>query len=159
MARSSASSSSGSNTKLLIIIGIFAFAIIVGTLIGSSYINRENFENENEKSKLVYLYMEGCRHCKDFDANWKIITDAIKENNDYNFTVQKFDLNKTEYGQLYGEANRIDYAPAILFIPANSKDDKAEIYNGARTTKGILEWATSMDNPQYSKPSKSSKAK
>ena len=68
------SSSSGiDNTRLFVILGILAFAIIIGTIVGSSY--REKFSNEKT---LVYIYMDECQHCKNFEPIWDKIVKKVK---------------------------------------------------------------------------------
>jgi hypothetical protein len=139
---SSAPSSSGSNTKLLIIIGIFAFAIIVGTLIGSSYMNRENFTNSD---KLVYLYMSQCGHCQNFTPIWNKMVDDINKDttNKYKFITEKYNLVEDANGQQTAKENNIDYAPAILYISANNT---AVVYEGERSQEKILQWAVSQSS-------------
>ena len=138
MARRS-SSGGGSNTKLLLIIGIFAFAIIIGTLVGKSYFNREKFTNNNQ---LIYLYMENCGHCKKFNETWNKINESVKDPsnaNKYKFTTHKYDLMNDDKGIKYATENKIDYAPAILFISSN---DKVKIFDeNSRMPEIILEWA------------------
>ena len=139
MVRRSLSSSKGGNTKILIILGIFAFAIIIGTLVGKTYLNKENFKNTNQ---LIYLYMEKCGHCKNFNTVWEKINTLINNPsnaNKYKFTTNKYDLMNDEQGIKYAKDNNIDYAPAILFI---SSDNRVTIFDeNSRMPEIILDWA------------------
>jgi hypothetical protein len=125
------------NTTLFILLGILAFAIIIGTIIGSSYNKTERFGNNN---KLVYLYMDGCGHCSEFNIHWSNIKSTIDNNKDrYPFLAEKYNLNDGSLGSTYSKTYDIQYAPAILFIKdgVTSKNE----YNGSRTVNAVLEWA------------------
>lgn len=131
------------NTMLFIVIGIFIFAIIVGTIIGSSYNSKERFINQNSPNKLVYLYMDGCGHCADFNTTWENIKNKVDGNSGtYNFTVEKYDLGNGK-GSEYAKQFQISYAPAILFIKGSSPNTKNE-FNGSRTVDKVLKWASSQ---------------
>jgi len=129
------------NTTLFIVIGIFAFAIIVGTIIGSSYNYNERFTVN--KNKLVYLYMEGCGHCKEFNSVWDNIKNKVdNDKTKYPFSADKLDLAKE--GSEYANKYNIEYAPAILFIKEGSTNKNE--YNGSRTVEKVLEWAIKQNN-------------
>ena len=136
-ASSSKTSGNGSNMRLYVVLGILAFAIIIGTIIGSSYKSNEKFSNPKPAYTLVFLYMEGCGHCVDFKKEWEIIVPKVEENKTYNFTTSKLDLN--DDGKTIATANGITYAPAIL-LKKNSDSSIIE-YNGKRTAKEIIEFA------------------
>lgn len=135
MVRSSSYKVKSDNTQLFIILGIFAIAIIIGTIIGSSYRSRELFTNSK---RLVYLYMKKCPHCTTFDKEWTIIENTINANSSkYDFTVEKYDLSSDE-GKKYATENKIDYAPAILFISLKT----SEFDGNSRKAEDILKWAS-----------------
>lgn len=140
MAKSSFSIKTSDNTRLYILLGVFLFAIIIGTIIGSSYNNRETFGNYK---KLVYLYMDGCTFCKDFDATWNAIDAEVKNNpTKYDFVTEKYDLNKDTIGAQYAKDNNIEYAPAILFVSSRTFE-----YSGnTRGKDEILKWASEQKN-------------
>lgn len=118
-----------SSTTILVSIALLLFIIIAGTIIYNSY-NRENFTNQ--PNKLVYLYMETCGFCKEFDKVWE---DIEKEDlTKYKINVNKFDLNKD--GKDIANANSINYAPAIILITPN----KHFLYEGERTKLEIFKW-------------------
>jgi len=136
MVRSSSfKSNSSNNTRLYVVLGIFLIAIIAGTIIGTSYRNRELFSNSK---KLVYLYMENCPHCKTFDKEWTAIETAVKNDKKMeDLILEKYNLNEP-VGQKYAKDNNIEYAPAILFISSKTIE-----YNGnTRTSKDILDWVS-----------------
>lgn len=135
--KSSPKSSDGGNMRLYVVLGILAFAIIVGTIIGSSYKSNEKFSNATPAYSLVFLYMDSCGHCQDFKDEWDIIDKKVKNNNTYNFIASKLDLNNE--GQELAEANNITYAPAIL-LKKNINSTIVE-YKGERKADKIIEFA------------------
>jgi len=138
MVRSSVSLKSKDNTQLYVILGIIAFAIIMGTIIGSGYRNSELFTNNK---KLVYLYMENCPYCKNFDNEWSIIVDKVKNNKEYNFTTEKYNLNDNSLGTKYAKDNKIEYAPAIILISSKT----VEYNEQTRNADAILKWASKQE--------------
>jgi len=132
--------SSGSNTRLYVALGIVAFAIIIGTIFGSSY--REYFTNPSKE--LVYLYMESCGYCEKFTPIW----DQMADNNKDTFTFNKYDLNTDARGKELADKYNVRSAPTIIMlpIPADLKeDDKLKyFYDGDRTEKKIIAWANSF---------------
>jgi len=122
-------------SSMLVILGVILFVIIVGVIMYSSY-NREGFFAS--PNKLVYLFMENCSFCKEFNSTWDTITKEVNSNSSkYNITMEKLDLNKE--GQKLSNENQIDYAPAIILItPA-----KNYIFEGDRTKTEILKWVSS----------------
>ena len=136
---SSSSKSTSNNTQLYIILGILAFAIIIGTILGTSYGSRELFANSK---RLVYLYMKNCPHCVAFNDEWNTIENTIKTNpSKYDFTIEKYDL-ESENGKKYASENKIDYAPAILFVSLKT----TEFDGNTRRANDILDWASKQNN-------------
>ena len=123
------------NTRLFIILGVLAFAIIVGVLIGSSY--RENFTSESTNQLgLLYFYMETCPHCNDFNNIWKDLADKYSDI----ITFYKIDLDavdtdtKTRNAEKYG----VTSAPTIrLKIGAG---DYITYDENKRTKEDIIRW-------------------
>jgi hypothetical protein len=134
--RGYSSSKGKTQSTMLVVLGILLFVIIVGVIMYSSY-NREGFFSASP-NKLVYLYMENCSFCKEFNSTWETIETEVKSNSaKYNITMDKLDLNKE--GQQLSNQNGIDYAPAIVLItPA-----KSYIFEGDRTKTEILKWVSS----------------
>jgi hypothetical protein len=94
--KSMSSSRRGSNdnsTSILVTIALILFIIIAGTIIYNSYF-REKFTGA-QPNKLVYLYMENCGFCKEFNNVWN---DMSKEDlTKYKINMEKYDLNDKEY--------------------------------------------------------------
>lgn len=130
------SSSFDISTRFLVIIGILAFAIIVGTIVGSTYTSNEGFTGTMDNNKtLVYLYMEKCRFCKEFNNTWGQIENEAKQTN--KFKTVKYDLNETEEGKKIATENNISYAPALLL----QMNNKTLVYNeNTRNKDEIISW-------------------
>jgi hypothetical protein len=129
------SSSFDISTRFLVIIGILAFAIIVGTIVGSTYTSNEGFTGTMDNKTLVYLYMENCRFCKEFNNTWGQIENEAKQTK--KFKTVKYDLNKTEEGKKIATENNISYAPALLL----QMNDKTIVYNeNTRNKDEIISW-------------------
>lgn len=130
------SSSFDLSTRFFIVIGILAFAIIVGTIVGSSYKSNEGFTGTIDENKtLIYLYMENCRFCKEFNNTWNEIVNDAKQTN--KFKTAKYDLNKTDEGKKLATENNISYAPALLL----QKNNKTIVYNeNTRNKDEIISW-------------------
>ena len=137
----SSGTKSGDNTQLYILLGILAFAIIIGTIVGSSYKSTERFSNAEPKYSLIFLSMSGCGHCEDFKPVWKELMQKVKSDNTYNFTAEPtIDLNGEE-GSAIAKTKNITYAPAIL-LKENSSNKTIE-YKGEREIDSIIEFAVS----------------
>ena len=133
--RGYSSSKGKTQSTMLVVLGVLLFVIIVGVIMYSSY-NREGFFAS--PNKLVYLYMEKCSFCKEFNSTWEMIKTEVNSNSaKYNITMDKLDLNKE--GQQLSSQNGIDYAPAIVLITPV----KSYIFEGDRTKTEILKWVSS----------------
>lgn len=142
--RSSSSVSGSDNTRLYIILGIIAFAIIVGVLIGSSY--REKFTND---IMLTYIYWDGCGHCVNFDPIWK----EMSNNSDYRSTItfNKYEQNdedpitKVKYTKIfspYADGSPISSFPTIILTYQGFKNE----YKGDRNKRDIITWVNTLTN-------------
>jgi len=130
------SSKGNDNTLLIILIVIFATAIIIGSIIGSSYYNNEKFTSMN---KLIYLYMDTCGHCKEFNIHWENIKSKIDSNKSkYKVITEKYNISDKGEGSKYADKYGISYAPAILFISSSNGEMKE--FNGSRTVENVLNW-------------------
>ena len=138
------SSSKSDNTYIFVILGVFLFVIVVGTIIGSQrnrirefFTNEETPKETSSKGKLVYLYMNGCPHCEEFNKDWNEIAGEIDKNKSIGYESAKFNLSGE--GKELAENNNIDYAPAILFVKSNGK---VSVFEGSsRSKEEILAWA------------------
>lgn len=130
---SSRRSKDDSSTTIIVTIAVLLFVIIAGTIIYNSY-NREKFTDY--PNKLVYLYMEKCGFCKEFNNVWD---EMKKEDLDkYKINMEKYDLNDKGKGKELSEKNKINYAPAIILITANANF----LYEGERTKLEIFKWVS-----------------
>jgi len=120
----------GSNTRLFIVLGILAIAIIFGSILGSKYMEKFTVTNKT----LVYFYMKSCPFCNDFEPEWSKIEKIINSDSENRYTglkLKKIDLQSTE-GREYKE---ITGAPTIMILPSK------KIYQGTREANPILEWS------------------
>lgn len=144
--------SSGSNTRLFIILGIIAFAIIIGTLIGSSF--REKFTDDSGPNRvgLIFLSHPSCGHCIGFQSTWK---DMMSNNKNINFF--KYDINdkisdnsNTTYGDKYSAilGQKIDGVPTIILVYNENNENKYRLYpsTNERSEKEIISWVRSQTN-------------
>lgn len=121
--------SSGINTRLFVVIGILAIAIILGSIFGSKYM--EKFTTEKT---LVYFYMNNCPFCNDFESEWTKIENIVESKAESIYSslkLQKINLQSSE-GKDYKE---ISGAPTIMLLPSRT------IYDGKREASAILDWA------------------
>lgn len=124
---------SSSNTRLFIILGIIAFAIIIGTIMGATY--RERF---TQRIRLAFLSMKGCPHCITFNETW----DKMKVNPNYNdIKFEKYDLNDpvdptATTPQTYAEKYNVQAAPTILLLSPVVK----EFAEDSRDEDTIIRW-------------------
>ena len=121
--------SSGINTRLFVVIGILAIAIILGSIFGSKYM--EKFTTEKT---LVYFYMNNCPFCNDFESEWTKIENIVESKAESIYSslkLQKINLQSSE-GKDYKE---ISGAPTIMLLPSRN------IYDGKREASAILDWA------------------
>ena len=90
-------------------------------------LNIENFENDNSK-KLVYFYMDGCGHCKNFTPIW----DEFCNSNTSPITTHKIERSNAQ-NKL--ETYNINGFPTILLLDENN--DKLKEFSGKRTVEGL----------------------
>lgn len=124
------------SSTIIVTIAVLLFIIIGGVIIYNSYY-REGFTNNvNKPNKLVYLYMEKCGFCHEFNEVWK---EMEKENKDeYKINMEKYDLNDQGKGGELSKANKINYAPAIILITPSGNF----LYEGERTKLQIFKWVS-----------------
>lgn len=119
---------SGSNTRLFIVLGILAVAIIFGSILGSKYMEKFTVRDKT----LVYFYMKTCTYCNQFEPEWTKIENLVKSENKYSgLKLKKIDLQSTE-GKEYKD---VSGAPTLMVLPSK------EMYEGNREAKLILDWA------------------
>lgn len=119
---------SGSNTRLFIVLGILAVAIIFGSILGSKYMEKFTVRDKT----LVYFYMKTCTYCNHFEPEWTKIENLVKSENKYSgLKLKKIDLQSTE-GKEYKD---VSGAPTLMVLPSK------EMYEGNREANLILDWA------------------
>lgn len=152
MASRSSASNNNSNMRLYIILGILAFAIIVGVLVGSQY--KEKFTNDlipmtttptSSSIALYYFYSETCGYCSDFDKTWKNLANNNKYYNALSFMKFDVDDNEKTTGKKYGDLYNVPYYPYIMLVKTEIDkyvfDPKTE-----RTEKNIIKWVNDNAN-------------
>lgn len=117
------------NTRLYIVLGILAIAIILGSILGSKYM-----EKFTSQKTLIYFYMTNCPHCINFESEWTRIQDIIKTESKYSgLNVKKLNIQTDDEAKEYKDVNG---APTIMLLPSK------KIYNGEREAYKILDWTT-----------------
>jgi len=128
-----------SNNYLYLIIGLLVVFILFSLFATFNF--KELFSNDK---KLVYLYMDDCKYCDAFNAQWNEIVNRVNaDRTTYDFTVEKYKLDEPNgIGAKYAKDFNIAYAPAILFIST-----KVAEYNDStkRTSTDVLNWASKQN--------------
>ena len=109
--------------------------VIVYYVLPSNMSFKENFENANidsmnkdNSTKLVYFYMNGCGHCKNFTPIW----DEFCSANSTTIKTYKFEQSQA---QEQIRSYNISGFPSILLL--NENNSKIDEYNGARTVEAL----------------------
>lgn len=88
-------------------------------------------EMKEEKMELVYLYMNGCGHCKTFTPEF----DKFASN--YKGSCKVIKLERGESGaKKYLEENNVQGFPTVLLI----KESETIEFQGERTEEGLLKF-------------------
>ena len=115
--------------------------IIVYYVLPSNNLFKENFENANVDSmnndnstKLVYFYMNGCGHCNNFTPIWDEFCSANSSSiKTYKFEQSQVQEQITSYS--------ISGFPTILLLDENNA--KIDEYSGQRTVEGLTSYVNS----------------
>jgi len=115
--------------------------VIVYYVLPSNNLFKENFENANVDSmnndnstKLVYFYMNGCGHCKNFTPIWDEFCSANSSSiKTYKFEQSQVQEQITSYS--------ISGFPTILLLDENNA--KIDEYNGQRTVEALTSYVNS----------------
>lgn len=115
--------------------------VIVYYVLPSNNLFKENFENANVDSmlsdnstKLVYFYMNGCGHCKNFTPIW----DEFCSANSSSIKTYKFEQSQV---QEQISSYSISGFPTILLLDENNA--KIDEYNGQRTVEALTSYVNS----------------
>jgi hypothetical protein len=124
------------SSTIIVTLAVLLFIIIGGVIIYNSYYKERFTNNANQPNKLVYLYMEKCGFCKEFNEVWK---EMLNENKpEYKINMEKYDINDQGKGNEISKANKINYAPAIILITPSGNF----LYEGERTKLQIFKWVS-----------------
>jgi thiol-disulfide isomerase/thioredoxin len=115
--------------------------VIVYYVLPSNNLFKENFENANidsmnkdNSTKLVYFYMNGCGHCKNFTPIWDEFCSANSSSiKTYKFEQSQVQEQITSYS--------ISGFPTILLLDENNA--KIDEYSGQRTVEGLTSYVNS----------------
>lgn len=115
--------------------------VIVYYVLPSNNLFKENFENANidsmnndNSTKLVYFYMNGCGHCKNFTPIWEDFCSANSSSiKTYKFEQSQVQEQITSYS--------ISGFPTILLLDENNA--KIDEYNGERTVEALTSYVNS----------------
>jgi len=127
---------------LYLALGLVLVYILVYYVLPTNMVFKENFDlfnsnssidsmNNDKSTKLVYFYMNGCGHCKNFTPTW----DKFCAANSSTIKTYKF-----EQAQVREQINTyaISGFPAILLLDENNA--KIDEYNGQRTLEGLTSY-------------------
>jgi thiol-disulfide isomerase/thioredoxin len=128
---------------LLSLVTLYAFFyIFYNSAFPSNMSFKENFDlfnsggsvdsmNKDKSTKLVYFYMDGCGHCKNFTPTWDKFCSANSS------TIKTY---KFEQAQVREQINKygISGFPAVLLLDENNA--KIDEYNGERTLEGLTSY-------------------
>jgi|UniRef100_A0A6C0CD13 thiol-disulfide isomerase/thioredoxin len=115
--------------------------VIVYYVLPSNNLFKENFENTNVDSmnndnstKLVYFYMNGCGHCNNFTPIW----DEFCSANSSSIKTYKFEQSQV---QEQIASYSISGFPTILLLDENNA--KIDEYSGQRTVEALTSYVNS----------------
>lgn len=109
-----------------------AFAILTLVSILATFVytrNREVFSDANSKTTVEYFYMNGCSWCSKFMPEWEKF-EAVAPTVGVKATKTEASENPEKVSAL-----GIKGFPTVII----TKDGKSNEYNGARTSKALLE--------------------
>jgi thiol-disulfide isomerase/thioredoxin len=115
--------------------------VMVYYVLPSNNLFKENFENANVDSmnndnstKLVYFYMNGCGHCNNFTPIWDEFCSANSSSiKTYKFEQSQVQEQITTYS--------ISGFPTILLLDENNS--KIDEYSGQRTVEALTSYVNS----------------
>jgi hypothetical protein len=128
------------NLIYLALVLVLLYAIVYYVL-PSNNLFKENFENANVDSmnndnstKLVYFYMNGCGHCNNFTPIW----DEFCSANSSSIKTYKFEQSQVQE-QIANYS--ISGFPTILLLDENNA--KIDEYSGQRTVEALTSYVNS----------------
>jgi len=119
-------------------VGLVLLYVIVYYVLPSNGLFKENFENadvdsmnKDNSKKLVYFYMNGCGHCKNFTPTW----DKFCSANSSSIKTYKFEQAQV---QEQISSYSISGFPTILLLDENNA--KIDEYNGERSIEALTSY-------------------
>ena len=122
-------------------VGLVLLYVIVYYVLPSNGLFKENFENadvdsmnKDNSKKLVYFYMNGCGHCKNFTPTW----DKFCSANSSSIKTYKFEQAQV---QEQISSYSISGFPTILLLDENNA--KIDEYSGERSVEALTSYVNS----------------
>lgn len=119
-------------------VGLVLLYVIVYYVLPSNMLFKENFENANVDSmnkdnskKLVYFYMNGCGHCKNFTPTWDEFCSANSS------SIKTYKFEQAQVREKITEYN-ISGFPTILLLDENNA--KIDEYSGERSVEALTSY-------------------
>lgn len=131
---------------LLCLVTFFALYYIYNNFgLSSNMSFKENFDlfnsgasvdslNKDKSTKLVYFYMDGCGHCKNFTPTWDKFCSANSS------TIKTYKFEQSKVREKITEYN-ISGFPTILLLDENNA--KIDEYNGERSIEALTSYVNS----------------
>ena len=122
-------------------LGLILLYVIVYYVLPSNGLFKENFENasvdsmlSDKSTKLVYFYMNGCGHCKNFTPIWNQFSSANSS------SIKTYKFEQAQVREQIKEYN-ISGFPTILLLDENNA--KIDEYSGERSIKALTSYVNS----------------
>ena len=117
---------------LLIIFIVFAIGFLINYLLGNKLTN--SYEGlENKKVQIFYYWMDGCQHCKNFNAEW----DKFAKLNNLNPNLNVLKVQNTDSNIPSKHEKVIEGYPTVFL---EKKNGKIILYTGDRTESALTDW-------------------
>ena len=116
--------------------------LVANYILPSNMLFKENFElfnssptpsamTSDKSTKLVYFYMDGCGHCKNFTPTWDNFCSTNSS------TIKTYKFEQAQVREQITEYN-ISGFPTILLLDKNNA--KIDEYNGERTVEALTSY-------------------
>ena len=116
--------------------------LVANYILPSNMLFKENFElfnssptpsamTSDKSTKLVYFYMDGCGHCKNFTPTWDKFCSANSS------TIKTYKFEQAQVREKITEYN-ISGFPTILLLDENNA--KIDEYNGERSIEALTSY-------------------
>ena len=131
-----------SESIIYLALGLVLVYILVYYVLPTNMVFKENFDlfnsnssidsmNNDKSTKLVYFYMNGCGHCKNFTPTWDKFCAANSS------TIKTYKFEQAQVREQI-DTYAISGFPAILLLDENNA--KIDEYNGQRTLEGLTSY-------------------